>query len=367
MVFSLGAGTAFLVLTPATPAAVKPADPVKEIAVTERLVDDRRPVTLVADTGPVTPISSPREGLVTSLECAPGSTIESGSSVLSVEGEPAVALATSVPMWRDLGIGDSGEDVRALATELTRLGYLAGGEQRLDRDTLNAVNRLLTDRGARAAREPVASSARILKDTFMWIPAVRTVVASCATSIGQRVSVESTVLSAQGTLATAHVRAVSGTIVPGARTVVVGEDTFDLDSEGRILDRSELDRLAQTRIYRQSLGGDTPGELPAASKLAEPMTAFAVPASALFASAAPEPAGAEQTQSGGASSEMGGGEPAGEDVSGAQRPSCVVVDGRVESIRVIGSQLGQTFVLFSDNVKPQRVSVHPAADLKCPR
>jgi peptidoglycan hydrolase-like protein with peptidoglycan-binding domain len=65
------------------------------------------------------------KGLVlTRRTLRPGDVVEVGSLLGEVSGRPVFALPDSVPLYRDLAIGVSGEDVRRLQEALAALGYL---------------------------------------------------------------------------------------------------------------------------------------------------------------------------------------------------------------------------------------------------
>ncbi|MDR0416449.1 MAG: hypothetical protein LBH76_03880, partial [Propionibacteriaceae bacterium] len=88
------------------------------MAVTKQIYDDARTVTLTLTAGPEQRFQTPRSGRVTSSACAAGAEFISGGSALSVDGVPVLGLATAVPLWRDLALGDAGPDVAALGAEL---------------------------------------------------------------------------------------------------------------------------------------------------------------------------------------------------------------------------------------------------------
>ncbi|MET8325105.1 peptidoglycan-binding protein [Streptomyces sp. NPDC005181] len=55
-----------------------------------------------------------------------GQTLEEGSVLMQVSGRPVFVLRGSVPMYRSLGPGGSGDDVRQLQSALRRIGYDPG-------------------------------------------------------------------------------------------------------------------------------------------------------------------------------------------------------------------------------------------------
>src|SRR5690606_16748578 len=93
------------------------------VDVSREAFDDRRQVAFTAEQSTGVALTTRDEGLVTRTTCAPGAVVASGSSPLTLDDRPVVALATSEPLWRDLGPGAKGSDVKALQTELARLGH----------------------------------------------------------------------------------------------------------------------------------------------------------------------------------------------------------------------------------------------------
>ncbi|MBK6309156.1 MAG: hypothetical protein IPF42_00705 [Candidatus Microthrix sp.] len=67
--------------------------------------------------------------------------------ILEVGNRPVIALVGDLPMYRDLGPGDLGDDVRLIEEALGRLGYFAkAADDTWDADTSAALDRLYTDR-----------------------------------------------------------------------------------------------------------------------------------------------------------------------------------------------------------------------------
>ncbi|MBK9561027.1 MAG: hypothetical protein IPO44_16220 [Candidatus Microthrix sp.] len=56
---------------------------------------------------------------------AVGDTVNEGDVILEVGNRPVIALVGDLPMYRDLGPGDLGDDVRLIEEALGRLGYFA--------------------------------------------------------------------------------------------------------------------------------------------------------------------------------------------------------------------------------------------------
>ena len=90
-------------------------------------------------------ISLPSSSLKTSTQlisqiAKPDDVLREGSIAMTVSGRPVFVLQGATPMHRDIGPGDSGEDVRQLERALGRFGYNPGAaDGRYDGSTAAAV------------------------------------------------------------------------------------------------------------------------------------------------------------------------------------------------------------------------------------
>lgn len=95
------------------PAHVNPA-PEADIVVTDA----------PADAGDVSaPVSPAARVVLSRAVVGPGSVLAVGTLIGEVSGRPVFAWAASAPRYRDLAVGDSGDDVRALQEILASLGF----------------------------------------------------------------------------------------------------------------------------------------------------------------------------------------------------------------------------------------------------
>lgn len=122
----VGLAIGALVFAPHTPAQLEAAPQSGSVPVVEQPLTDSRTVELVVTSSAAQPIRFAGSGTLTSVTCPEENILRSGTSTFAVDGQNVVPLATSVPLWRDLHEGDTGEDVRALQAELSRLGYSVG-------------------------------------------------------------------------------------------------------------------------------------------------------------------------------------------------------------------------------------------------
>jgi hypothetical protein len=99
-------------------------------------------------------ISLPTSSLKTSTQvisriAKPDQVLRERSTAMTVSGRPVFVLQGATPMHRDIGPGDSGEDVLQLERALARAGHSPGAvDGRYDGATAGAVARLYRSRGA---------------------------------------------------------------------------------------------------------------------------------------------------------------------------------------------------------------------------
>ena len=93
--------------------------------------------------GQLTTILSPTAGTITASRDV-GDTIGRGDIVVEIDDRPVVALIGAVPIWRDLSVGDEGDDVVQLETNLAALGFNADGDVRID-DTFTSATATMVE------------------------------------------------------------------------------------------------------------------------------------------------------------------------------------------------------------------------------
>jgi peptidoglycan hydrolase-like protein with peptidoglycan-binding domain len=103
-----------------------------------------------SDGSPYSVINQAR-GTYTKLP-ADGDNVDCGDVLYRVDDEPVVLLCGAVPAYRDLDIGDEGNDVRQLNRNLHELGYDAGadidpGDNDFTWQTEEAIEKLQLDKG----------------------------------------------------------------------------------------------------------------------------------------------------------------------------------------------------------------------------
>jgi len=339
VVFVSGLSAGWLWFVPSVPPSLAVSTAPSRVPVSYQPFADTRSVAVdFALSSPVT-LTSGATGRVTSSSCVADGTVASGSSILAVNGEPLVALSTSIPLWRDLADGDSGKDVTALQTELSRLGYGTGVDGKVGPSTLAAVAKLLAP-----GTEAATPTAAVPASRFIWLPSETAAVGTCDVAVGDTVTPGSAVATTAQQLVSASVHELPSDLLEGARTVTLDDKTVAVAPDGRVSDAESLTALAETPSYRnylsrlsqqaaQSSEAGSPEAVNGMLSLAEPVEVASVPPSAVYA------------------------------VKG--NLGCVSSGSRRSRVSIVGSQLGQTYVTFTDAAKPKTVDAAPGGKATC--
>lgn len=318
--------TAWVLRAPA-PAPLADEVPVTDVAVVPSTFLDARTVQITAVEAEQVVLTGQASGTVTASGCTVGGVVESGAPVVVVDATPVVAFATARPLWRDLAVGDRGEDVRDVQGELARLGYSPGDSGRVDRATAAAVRAFAGDRGVRTETGgPV-----LARSSVVWLPQEQVQVTSCPAAPGREVQ-PGDELATVGSPLLRAVAVVPAGLVPGDRMLRVDDVSIPVGADGVIHDVGALTALAVTPSYRetQDFGDDS---FSGVLQLQEPLDVISVPSAAVY----------------------------GEDSSGA---GCVVGDDAPRAVQVVASELGTTLVTVTGPV-PGRVSLVPDRGASC--
>lgn len=316
--------------SPVTPDPLRAASGEGVSPVARQQIDDARSIDVSLTIEMPRPLLAPMSGMVTSIDCAPGSTLSSGTSSMSVNGVPIVSLATSVPLWRDLLAGDRGEDVRGLQEALALQGYDVTADGEMGWSTIAAAADLLgrnDEGGAGVSSVPAAS--------FLWLPSPEVTVAGCLTGVSSRVDAGGEVFDLAETLTSAQVSSPPAGMVEGPRVLTVGDATAPVDADGRIADTDALSALARTAAFMAWRdGADRSQPIRGSLALAEQVTAYAVAPAAVYGL---------------------------DGVSG-----CIRTQADTYPVTVLTSQLGQTLVsLETSDPAPSMVLIPPMETPPC--
>lgn len=340
-VLLVSAGTAVgLTLAPTgAPRSVDPPSGPVTVTAATAMFDDARPVGLAVVPSGQSALTSPASGRVTSSDCRPGAAVVPGSSPFSVDDQPLIALATSRPIWRDLGVGDTGPDVRALQEELKRLGQATAVDGSVGAQTLRAARAVAAAAGRDTRGWETVPAAAIL-----WLPANPATVSACRARPGDLVDAGDQLATLPAVIEAARVNpgdAPSGAN-DGAREAVVDGEVFPLDGEGSIA-QDDLPRLAGTPSYRSAVQQDATDAASSAegrtvtvaaqSRLAAPVPAWQVPPAALY------------------------------DIRGTA--ACVLSDGRPRPVTILGSKLGAAYVSTAAGATLRSLRLQPEDAPEC--
>lgn len=324
LALALGACLGFVLAPVKTPGLSLVSDDSKEISTpTIKFLDPKRlPVTATLLSGGELAANAP--GTITAYTCTPGDTIKSGTSFISLDGQPLLALHTEVPLWRDLQPDTNGVDVNALQAELQRLGYPVTPSGKWNQATSLALKQLWSKLGVRDTQS-------LPKMRLIWIPAVEVGVKACSSKLGTEIGAGTSVAAISDVISALKVDPVPDT----ARMAVAGKAKVEIPPDGKITDSAFLAAFAATSSYRAWSENPESQQLNVTAELKNPLSAISVPAAALY----------------------------GIDADTA----CVLSGKKAYRVRIVSSELGQTIVVAhgkssGDSTLPKTVRVNPGKD-----
>lgn len=245
-------------------------------------------------------------GTVTSSSCIEAGLLRSGTTSFAIDGEPLISLATKTPLWRDLHLGDSGEDARSLQAELNQLGHAIATTATVTAETLDAYAALAASLGARTDGTVIERSG------VVWLPDREQSVQKCTASMGSVVGQGQGLAELPPQATGARITNMPQSTAPGERRLLIDSSIFPTTPDGRISDANALGRLTRTPSFLASQTSDRPGTFAARYELAESAKVLGVPPGAIFGIDA--------------------------------KHGCISSRKEVYRVVILGSQLGVTFV-----------------------
>lgn len=321
-----GAAAVAFVMDPPTPPALSPVEAIQTVDVEDVEYRDSRQVHLSLVQSETILVTSQTPGRVTSLNCVPGGYLNSGTVPIAVDALPLLALATAVPLYRDIVPGDVGADVDALLSELERLGtgIIAGGP--LGQDALDVLAMLMFDAGY-----PLETLQSVPYERILWLPSPSSGVSTCDVQLGQVLEPAEPIATVPGNLTAASaVTSNIDNVLEGSRLLSIGGLEFVVDETNRISDAEQLSAISRLPGFAAALKKDDPVPLEAQWLLAEPIQAASVPAASLYGIK-----------------------------SGA---ACVLGEKGGVAVEILGSQLGQTLIRADGQDTPKKVHLKPPKD-----
>ncbi|ROQ16142.1 hypothetical protein EDF54_1023 [Rathayibacter sp. PhB93] len=339
-----GAGVAIALTVAATPevppSVAFPTSAPAEFEPTAQSTVDARAVKIAVEQGAREQLQVRRSGTITALDCVPGTAIDSWGSVLAVDGSRLLSIATVTPLYRDLRVGDTGDDVLALQNELRRLGHAVRADGVLGQTSVKLVDTRLRELGA--ATEPDV----IARESLIWLPSPTAQAAGCSVELGTTVESGAVIAELESPVTAAAVDPVPADLLPGERIALVAEHRLTVDGLGAIRSAEDLRLLRSSAEFERAVravgssaggsasapsgsaaGGAATVVLDATLELAEPIETWAVPPAAIYA------------------------------LEG--RHGCVLAGGEAVAVEVVASELGKSFVRFASPEPPARISTAP--------
>lgn len=306
-----------LLSTPTNPPSLdRPTEP-DHIAVSEHPFSDPRTIELEITEIPPMTARARTSGTVTVSTCTPGGLLTSGKSDFAINGVRLTNMATSVPLWRSLSLGDEGDDVRALQAELTRLGASIEIDGVFGPDSLNAVRRVVPTMGNAMTFDP---------SQVLWMPLEEERILTCPFQIGQDVSVGDALVEIAGSGASVMMKSVPNDLLAGRRELLIGDLVIPL-SESMGLDDTELrQQLLEAPAYKEVKEEGLTSRVPATIRLIAPVNVSSVPPGAVY---------------------------------GSGDALCIATGAIAHRVKIIGSELGQTFVQFEGEIPQGDVLLDP--------
>jgi peptidoglycan hydrolase-like protein with peptidoglycan-binding domain len=321
-----GGATAVLLRPAAAPAGLRTATEVTSAPTGRENLTDERTVKISLSQLPTPPLVVGIGGRVTRTRCVAGRPLRSGRPVARIDDTPVIALATRTPLYRDLGYGDRGGDVRALQRELRRLGHdEVAATGRYDRRTRAAVRDIQRQAGA---GDPEGT---ITVGEILWLPAPSVVPNTCEFTLGAYVAAGQTFAKVPPRLTSVAVNSLPSGIVAGKRSIEVLGQTGPLNGQGAATDPGFLRRIAAGQEYRLLLASGAKPDLSGIIRLTKAIPTVKVPPGSVFA------------------------------LDGDQ--GCVQSGDTGHPVTVVGSRLGATLVTMTGAV-PSEVAVGPAITLE---
>lgn len=308
-----------------TPPSLAASPQVRWAPVTMQQFADPQQVEVTVASAPDNSARVARDGLVTALDCHPGTAWSSGTTHIAVDGIPLLAFHTSAPLWRDLQPGMRGQDVDAVKAELKRLGQSVSAGTALHRADVKAMQNIARVVGADQTDAVISPS------DLIWIANTEVMPKACDVGVGQRVATDTAVMSSAAP-ASVTVAGVEG-MLPGSRVLKVDGSGIPLTDQLTLVDPSSAVPLLQSSNYR-------------AATQAEPAPGVPVTFTAVLELSEPSSVGVL---------------PPGSVRAESQSAGCVRGDRGVVSVKIVSSALGRTLVVFDDTEgkHPRRVSAVP--------
>jgi hypothetical protein len=271
---SFGSAVTFWWLLSDAPAEVTPPAALADVPVALESYDGTRPASVTVGLAPGETLEAPSDGRITASSCEPGRPLGSGEPLVSIDGKPVVALATEIPLWRDLSRGTQGPDVQALQSELERLGFELAVTGRFDSETQAATRAFNNAAGRGEATEIPASS-------LIWLPTPSWEVETCEARVGDSVTTSSVLAVGPQTIETFQLEAeVPDALLSRSWTFRTGDKAIDLDADLQPSDDTATRTISEA--IEASGSSESTATLDGTLSLAESIEVVIVPPAAVI-------------------------------------------------------------------------------------
>jgi hypothetical protein len=199
--------------------------------------------------------ASNTQPIVTRIFLPPGSVVHAGSVLAEVAGRPLFVFEGAVPVYRDLGPGETGADVAQLQQGLESIGFPVGDDTlgSYGPGTAAAVAAYYQFIGYSVVKglgtAKTAAEAMVPSDEIMFIPRLPAHVVSYAASVGQMASASLVTLSMGDPVISGQIDpADQGLVRPGTEVSITPEG-------GGTADQGTVVSVSATALTQNSITG----------------------------------------------------------------------------------------------------------------
>lgn len=256
------------------PSQLQSPQPITWGLASESALRDEKYAVLALSIRPQARLASPRGGTISSVDCTAGKILASGETNFSVDGVQLLNLATEVPLWRSLQLGEEGLDVASAKRALTALGQATSDDNEWDRSAANAYAAALKSIGA-----PVPAGGALDISTVLWMPTDAPAVAECPAVLGSSTQPGTPLAVTQAILSEAVLQSIHAGAVPGARRMSGVDAANSMFVGTPINDADSLQVIASSKEFVEREAGAT--TITIQTELSEPVRALTMPPGAI--------------------------------------------------------------------------------------
>lgn len=288
---------------------------------------DERPVEITVAPAPGQPLIVRGSGVLTAVDCTVGGRWTSGSSPVAVDGRGLLLLSAKEPWYRDLSLGDEGDDVANLQRALNHLGAGVSVSGKFDDATRAAWKKL-------AAKAHVPAEDGVFRlSQVVWLPEDEVTITHCPLAAAEDIAAGAAIATASSGHATVSLTPPAD-LFDGHRTLTVGAATVTLDKDLQLAGLDDIEAVLGTDEVAAAIarGAGEAVQVSGTLRLATPIPVYAVPPSSVLRDASAQ--------------------------------VCVLSAGSPIAVEVVSSSLGLSYVRLEGD-PPSAVDVYPTKDATC--